>query len=65
MKARNPASPSQLLTVTVGVAAAMPDREGTWQEIELIAGAERALAQAREAGRNTIALDTPTSPVRS
>lgn len=65
MKARNPASPTQLLTVTVGVAAAMPDREGTWQEIELIAAAERALAQAREAGRNSVALDTPASPVRS
>jgi diguanylate cyclase (GGDEF)-like protein len=65
MKARNQASPTQFLTISVGVAAAMPDREGTWQEIELIAGAERALAHARDAGRNMVALDTPVSPLRS
>jgi diguanylate cyclase (GGDEF)-like protein len=65
MKARNPASPTQSLTVTVGVATVMPDREGIWQEIELIAAAERALAQARDAGRNSVALDVPASPVQS
>ena len=42
------------MTASLGVAAAMPDREGAWQDIELIAAAERALAQAREAGRNTV-----------
>ena len=62
----NPASPTTpLLTATLGVAAATPDREGAWQDIELIASAERALAQAREAGRNTVMLDTHDSAVRS
>lgn len=66
MKKPNPASPSlPFLTSSVGVAAAMPDREGAWQDIELIAAAERALAQAREAGRNTVILDTHDSTVRS
>ena len=45
---------TSILTASLGVAAAMPDREGAWQDIELIASAERALAQAREAGRNTV-----------
>jgi diguanylate cyclase (GGDEF)-like protein len=66
MKKPNPASPSlPFLTASVGVAAAMPDREGAWQDIELIAAAERALTQAREAGRNTVVLDTHDSTVRS
>jgi diguanylate cyclase (GGDEF)-like protein len=66
MKKPNPASPSfPFVTATIGVAAAMPDREGAWQDIELIASAERALAQAREAGRNTVTLDTHDSTVRS
>ena len=66
MKKPNPASPSlPFLTASVGVAAAMPDREGAWQDIELIASAERALGQAREAGRNTVILDTHDSTVRS
>jgi diguanylate cyclase (GGDEF)-like protein len=55
----NPASPTTpLLTASLGVAAARPDREGAWQDIELIAYAERALAQARESGRNTVTMDT-------
>jgi len=62
----NPASPTNsTLTASIGVAAATPDREGAWQDIELIAWAERALAQAREAGRNTVILDTHDSTVRS
>ena len=62
----NPASPANpVFTVSLGVAAATPDREGAWQDIELIAAAERALAQAREAGRNTVVLDTHDSTVRS
>ena len=39
--------------------------QGAWQDIELIAAAERALAQAQEAGRNTVALDTHDAAVRS
>ena len=66
MQRPNPASPtSSILTASFGVAAATPDREGAWQDIELIAAAERALAQAREAGRNTVILDTHEAPVRS
>ena len=59
MKRPNPASPSAaFVTASLGVAAATPDRDGAWQDIELIASAERALALAREAGRNTVTLDT-------
>jgi diguanylate cyclase (GGDEF)-like protein len=66
MQKPNPASPSTpVVTVSLGVAAALPDREGAWQDIELIASAERALAQAREAGRNTVTLDTQGSAVGS
>jgi diguanylate cyclase (GGDEF)-like protein len=66
MKRPNPASPTiPFVTASLGVAAAMPDREGAWQDIELIASAERALAQARESGRNTVALDTHDPAVRS
>jgi diguanylate cyclase (GGDEF)-like protein len=62
----NPASPTTpFLTASLGVAAALPDREGAWQDIELIAAAEHALAQAREAGRNIVRLDTHDSTVRS
>ena len=66
MQRPNPASPSRtMLTITLGVAAATPDHEGAWQDIELIAAAERALAHAREAGRNTVVMDTPESAIRS
>jgi diguanylate cyclase (GGDEF)-like protein len=65
LKMPNPVSPSKIVTATVGVATAMPDREGAWQEIELIAAAERALARAREQGRNTVASDSPAGPVTS
>jgi len=50
-----------LLTASLGVAAARPDREGAWQDIELIAYSERALAQARESGRNTVSVDTQST----
>lgn len=66
MKKPNPASPTvPFVTITLGVAAAMPDREGAWQDIELIASAERALAQAREAGRNIVTLDTHDPSIHS
>jgi diguanylate cyclase (GGDEF)-like protein len=65
MQRPNPVSPTtSIVTASFGVAAATPDREGAWQDIELIAAAERALAQAREAGRNTVILDTHDSTVR-
>ena len=66
MKKPNPASPTApFLTASLGVAAAMPDREAAWQDIALIASAERALAQAREAGCNTVKIDTHDSAVSS
>jgi diguanylate cyclase (GGDEF)-like protein len=43
------------VTITLGVATVVPSREATWQEIELIARAERALLQAKELGRNRVA----------
>ena len=46
------------LTASVGVASAVPDREAAWQDIELIAAAERALTRAKEAGRNVVSADT-------
>jgi diguanylate cyclase (GGDEF)-like protein len=65
LRKANPASAtSQFVTATLGVASAMPDREGTWQDIELIAAAERALTQAHEAGRNVVVLDVQ-QPIRS
>jgi diguanylate cyclase (GGDEF)-like protein len=61
----NPAAPaSQILTASLGVATMTPDRDGAWQEIELIAAAERALAHARESGRNTVALEQPVATGR-
>ena len=66
LKTPNPASPTTpFFTATLGVAAVLPDREAAWQDIELIASAERALAQARESGRNTVTLDTHGPAVRS
>jgi hypothetical protein len=35
----------------------VPDRDDAWQDIELIATAERGLAQAKEAGRNQALLE--------
>ena len=65
LKQPNPTSPAiPYLTASLGVAAATPDREGAWQDIELIAAAERALAIARESGRNTVTLDTHSGTVR-
>lgn len=51
----HPASPvSANITVSFGVATLMPARDAEWQDIELIARAERALSQAKERGRNRI-----------
>jgi diguanylate cyclase (GGDEF)-like protein len=58
----NPASASgPVVTISLGVAAIMPDREGVWQDIELIAAAEKTLMQAKEAGRNRVALGERTA----
>jgi PleD family two-component response regulator len=54
----HPASPtSSIVTLSIGVAAMMPDREGAWQDIELIAQAEKGLNHAKEAGRNRVSLE--------
>ena len=52
----HPESPTaDRVTTSVGVATMVPSRNTTWQEIELIAAAERALSQAKEGGRNRVA----------
>lgn len=57
LKKPNPASTTgPFVTLTLGVASVFPGREDQWQDLELIAMAERALAQARESGRNQVAL---------
>jgi diguanylate cyclase (GGDEF)-like protein len=63
----NPASiTGTIITVSIGVAAVTPNRDLAWQDIELIAAAERALAQARESGRNRVALEPIASqPVQT
>ena len=66
MQKPNPASTSgPTVTVSLGVAVIMPDREGAWQDIELIATAEKALAQAKETGRNRIAFEHASEPTKS
>jgi diguanylate cyclase (GGDEF)-like protein len=62
----NPASTTgPIVTLSIGVAAMMPDREGAWQDIELIATAERALVQATEGGRNRVAFEHAGAPAKS
>ena len=52
----HPASPSvEHVTISLGVATAVPSRGATWQDIELVAVAERALAEAKQLGGNRIA----------
>ena len=51
----HPASPTaDCVTVSLGLATVMPARNAEWQDIELIAKAERALSEARQTGRNRI-----------
>jgi diguanylate cyclase (GGDEF)-like protein len=53
LKLPNPESTTDSqITLSLGVASIKPDREAAWQDIELIATAERGLEQAKEAGRN-------------
>jgi diguanylate cyclase (GGDEF)-like protein len=67
LKRPNPASTTgSLITLTVGVASVFPGRDDEWQDLELIAMAERALAQATESGRNQIALaQSAAEPAKS
>ena len=51
----HPDSPvAKRLTVSVGVASATPAVDSNWEELELVAAANRALADAKESGRNKI-----------
>ena len=62
LKLPNPASTTgTYVTLTLGVASVTPDREAAWQDIELIAIAERNLALAREAGRNRVGFEDPAA----
>lgn len=54
----NPASATAPhVTLSLGVSTVFPERQAPWQDIELIAAAERGLAQAKEAGRNRTVLE--------
>jgi diguanylate cyclase (GGDEF)-like protein len=54
----HPASPtSQIVTISIGLAAMMPVRDAAWQDIDIIAAAEKGLAHAIESGRNRVALE--------
>jgi two-component system chemotaxis family response regulator WspR len=58
LKLPNPASTTgSTVSLSLGVAYVMPEREAAWQDIELIACAERGLSQAKEAGRNRVAFE--------
>lgn len=51
----HPASPTSAnITASFGIATLMPARDAEWQDIELIARAERALSEAKQTGRNRI-----------
>ena len=52
----HPASPvAGHVTISLGVTSAFPSRHATWQEIELVAAAQNALADAKRLGRNRVA----------
>ena len=52
----HPASPvADHVTVSIGIATAVPNRGAMWQDIELVAAGERALADAKRSGRNRVA----------
>ncbi len=46
---------SQHVTVSVGVASATPALDSNWEELELVAAANRAIKEAKTKGRNTVA----------
>ena len=50
----HPDSASKRVTVSVGVASATPAVDSSWEELELVAAATRALIQAKQAGRNRV-----------
>lgn len=53
----NPQAPTGgVVTVSVGVTTATPAFDSSWEELELVAAADRALQDAKQAGRNRIAV---------
>jgi two-component system cell cycle response regulator len=62
LKLPNPESTTDSqVTLSLGVASIKPDREAAWQDIELIATAERGLEQAKESGRNRVSFEHSSS----
>lgn len=54
---QNPGAPGGgRLTVSLGVATATPGLHSNWEELELVAAANRALVQAKHLGRNRVAV---------
>jgi diguanylate cyclase (GGDEF)-like protein len=52
---QNPGAPGGgRLTISVGVATATPALESNWEELELVAAANRALVKAKQSGRNRV-----------
>lgn len=52
---QNPTAPGGgRLTISLGVATATPVRGSSWEELELVAAANRALTQAKHNGRNRV-----------
>ena len=47
---------SPCVTVSVGVATSTPAADSNWEELELVAGADTALENAKTAGRNRVAV---------
>jgi PleD family two-component response regulator len=46
---------SSCVTVSVGVCTSTPAIDSNWEELELVAGANKALTLAKQQGRNRIA----------
>jgi two-component system chemotaxis family response regulator WspR len=60
----NPASTTgSIITISIGMTTTVPNREGPWQELQLIATAEKGLVQAAEAGRNRVVFEPGGKPV--
>lgn len=47
-------APSDVVTVSVAMATAVPQRESAWEELDLIKAARHALREARQAGGNRV-----------
>jgi len=62
----NPASTTgPIVTISLGVATIMPDREAAWQDLEIIAVAERGLLRAKEGGRNRVFFEHTAEPTKT